>query len=75
MQKQHYVTVLFNEPQPVGRRDQDGKILDVSWVEYVEAGFTFDDNDRLHIFRRGVGTIASVHGDVVKAVLTEEAGS
>ena len=68
MNKQHYVTIWFTEPQPVG---QPGEMRDSA--EYTDAGFTFDENDRLHIFRRGVGTIASFHGSVVKAVLTEEA--
>lgn len=67
MQKQHYVTVLFIEPQDIGMTGAS-----VPRVEYTDAGFTFDENDRLHIFRRGVGTIASFHGSVVKAVLTEE---
>lgn len=67
MQKQHYVTVLFNEPQPLG----DGKPIDAH--VFVDAGFTFDENDRLHIFRRGVGTIASYRGAIVDTVTTEEA--
>lgn len=68
MQKQHYVAVLFNEPQ---RLDLDGPPR--NRVEYTDAGFTFDENDRLHIFRRGVGTIASFRGAIVDVVVTEEA--